>query len=478
MKLKLTNKKVNKQLLIKTFIFFSWVSMWISINSMPGELFYMNKDIITFFNGMRTINALLFCFFISIFGLYYSFDKNLNKNAISIILAIYLVYFISQFTGLLLNKDRIFDLNNTYLVIYSIGTISLLYLINKFDFYDLIPLLMYFLIFILTASVIFVVIKNFDQIPYIVNEYNFYYFLHPDVALNYQAPPRITGLSRSISIINLFLIIIFLINLKKIYSYPLMFIIYSLSVVVWLSQSRGTIICYYISLFILIFFLNNLKIYKKILIYFILTLFSILSSNLITYINKTNYPTVEVEITKKNLGEKKIEEKLTEENSIKNIQDILKIENSRFYTIPHSSGRTELWKKSLHLYDKQKIFGYGPQADRVLLYDKHHQYSNNVSNAAIYAFLSGGYPALICIVSIYFYFGYLGINIFLREKLYKLSFQINKKNSLFVAALTFSIFFMLRSLIENSFSLFSIDFLITIFSLFIIEKFKNKKFIN
>ncbi len=475
MKLKFTNKEINKQLLIKTFIFFSWVSMWVSINSMPGELFYMNKDIITFFNGMRTINVLIFCFFISIFALYYLFDKNLNKNAISIILVIYLVYFISQFTGLLLNKDRIFDLNNTYLVIYSIGTISLLYLINKFDFYDLIPLLMYFLIFILTASVIFVVIKNFDKIPHIVNEYNFYYFLHPDEALNYQAPPRITGLSRTISIINLFLIIIFLINLKKIYSYPLIFIIYSLSVVIWLSQSRGTIVCYYISSFILIFFLNNLKIYKKVLIYFILTLFSILSANFANYIN---YSTDEFTKMKKNLIEKKIKEKLTEENSIKDIGDILKIENSRFYTTPHSSGRTELWKKSLNRYDKQKIFGYGPQADRVLLYDQDHKYSNNVSNAAIYAFLSGGYPALICIILIYFYFGYLAINIFVRKKLYKFSFQINKKNSLFVAALTFSIFFMFRSIIENSFSLFSIDFLITIFSLFIIEKFKNKTFIN
>ena len=151
--------------------------MWVSINSMPGELFYMNKDIITFFNGMRTINVLLFCFFISIFALYYLFDKNLNKNAISSILVIYLVYFISQFAGLLLNKDRIFDLNNTYLAIYSIGTISLLYLINKFDFDDLILLFMYFIIFILTVSIIFIVIKNFDKIPQIVNEYNLYYFL-------------------------------------------------------------------------------------------------------------------------------------------------------------------------------------------------------------------------------------------------------------------------------------------------------------
>ena len=477
MKLKLINKK----LLIKTLIFFSWISMWVSINSMPGELFYMNKDIITFFNGMRTINVLIFCFFISLFALYYLFDKNLNKNPISVILIIYLIYFISQFAGLLLNKDRIFDLNNTYLVIYSIGTISLLYLINKFDFDDLIPLLMYFLIFILTVSVIFIVIKNLDKIPQIVNEYNLYYFLHPDVALNYQAPPRITGFSRTISIINLFLMIIFLINLKKIYSYPLIFIIYLLSVIIWLSQSRGTIICYYVTSFILIFFLNNLKIYKKILIYFIITIFSILSANFITYKNISN-PTDKksLEIISDEIEKEKIEieEKLTKENSITSVKEILTIENSRFYTTPHSSGRTELWKKSLQRYDKQKIFGYGPQADRILLYDQNHVYSNNVSNAVIYAFLSGGYPALICIILIYFYFSYLAVTFFFREKLYKFSFQINKKNSLIIAALAFSIFFMLRSIIENSFSLFSIDFLITIFSLFVIEKFKNKKFIN
>ena len=210
---------------------------------------------------------------------------------------------------------------------------------------------MYFIIFILTVSIIFILIKNFDKIPQIVNEYNLYYFLHPDIALNYQAPPRITGLSRTISIINLFLIIIFLMNLKKIYSYPLIFIIYSLSVIVWLSQSRGTIVCYYISSFFLIFFLNNLKIYKKILIYFIITLFSILSANFITYKNFSN--SLEKE-NLENLVEKNIEEKLTEENSIKDVREILKIKNSRFYTTPHTSGRTELWKKSLHKYDKQK----------------------------------------------------------------------------------------------------------------------------
>lgn len=67
-------------------------------------------------------------------------------------------------------------------------------------------------------------------------------------------------------------------------------------------------------------------------------------------------------------------------------------------------------------------------------------------------------------------FLYLSVKLFLNEKLYNFSFQLTKNNILIISALTFSIFFMLRSLIENSFSVFSIDFLITIFCFFIIEK--------
>ena len=56
-----------------------------------------------------------------------------------------------------------------------------------------------------------------------------------------------------------------------------------------------------------------------------------------------------------------------------------------------TSGRTELWKKSFQKFNKNKIFGYGPQADRFLLNDDANKYGNNVSNTIIYALLSGGY---------------------------------------------------------------------------------------
>ena len=150
--------KENRKFILKVLIFLSWVAMWVSINSMPGELLYMDKNIFTFINGMRTINALIFSFFISGFAIFFLIKKDLNKNTLSLVLIIFFIHFISQFAGLLLNEDRSFDLNNTYLVIYSLGTISLLYLIQKFSFYDVIPILMYFLIFILILSIIAVFI--------------------------------------------------------------------------------------------------------------------------------------------------------------------------------------------------------------------------------------------------------------------------------------------------------------------------------
>ena len=65
------NKISNTSKLFKIFIFFSWAAMWISINSMPGEINYMNRDIIAFSNGMRSIFALAFSFFTTIFAVYY-----------------------------------------------------------------------------------------------------------------------------------------------------------------------------------------------------------------------------------------------------------------------------------------------------------------------------------------------------------------------------------------------------------------------
>ena len=133
-----------------------------------------------------------------------------------------------------------------------------------------------------------------------------------------------------------------------------------------------------------------------------------------------------------------------------------------------SSGRLTIWEESLKNFDKNKIFGYGPQGDRFLLTGLNNldKYSNNASNALIYSLLSGGYFAITIFLLIYF-------NIL--NKIYiffkKIKILEKKKDVNINLSISYVIFFFLRSFFENSFSLFSIDFLIFICSAVYIENY-------
>ena len=67
------------------------------------------------------------------------------------------------------------------------------------------------------------------------------------------------------------------------------------------------------------------------------------------------------------------------------------------------------------------------------------------------------------------------LNYFLIKKIFLNKFSINKENIFVVASIVYISFFMIRSIFENSFGVFSIDFLITILSLFVIENKLLKK---
>ena len=94
-------------------------------------------------------------------------------------------------------------------------------------------------------------------------------------------------------------------------------------------------------------------------------------------------------------------------------------------------------------------------------------FGNNVSNGYIYSFLSGGYPGLIIFLTI-------TINIFLvvcKNLFVTKIFNKNKNTSIKIATMIL-IFFLIRVLFENSYALFSIDFLLILISFFIA---KDKK---
>jgi O-antigen ligase len=205
-------------------------------------------------------------------------------------------------------------------------------------------------------------------------------------------------------------------------------------------QSRGTLVCYFSSMAFIIFFITrndkNYKI-KKILIFIIIPIFLYFSVN--HYIN----------------------ENIKKEDEIKTYNRIL-------YT--HTGGRTSIWSYILNNYEYKKIFGYGPQGDRFFLkdFEKKKYFGDNASNIFIYSLVSGGIISLLFLILIFF-------NIFLIIK----KFIKNKSTNFYENSLikNFSIicliFFSIRSIFENSFGVFGVDFLITYLSLSYLVSLKN-----
>jgi hypothetical protein len=131
----------------------------------------------------------------------------------------------------------------------------------------------------------------------------------------------------------------------------------------------------------------------------------------------------------------------------------LRLLDSEINSNNFSSSRLRDWKNILKNFDKQKVFGYGIHGDRILI-------NQTASNGFLYSLVSGGYLAtfIYCIIFIY--------SLFLTNlALLRVKFD---KYSWFASSMV--IFFLIRSLVENSFAIVSFDFVIFFFSIFYLEK--------
>ena len=125
------------------------------------------------------------------------------------------------------------------------------------------------------------------------------------------------------------------------------------------------------------------------------------------------------------------------------------------------SGRLEIWKKAINYY-QFKFFGFGPQADRFEVLtkksfqnDKFASYKTNVSNAYLYTLICGGIISLILI---------LYLSLIIVYKILKNIKFINKKDKYFKISYLVLLTLLLRGLTENSYAVFSIDYLLFILS--------------
>ena len=443
------------------FIMLFWTFLWFSIDTYIGDL--EKKNFLGLLFKIRVIPVLIFsalAYLIISTHLKNSFYKIINKN--NFILLLFLLYFTIQVLGLYSNSIERFNFENLYLVFQAYGVLSIFFLIKflnieiqkilKYFFYISILILASYISTILVIQIKDIFIPKNNEILFT----NFYSIIQPGEKYLDRELPRITGVSRMLAVINITLLLILDSNKKK--SFYLLIPIIILSTLIWGMQSRGTIICFFISSIIIIFFLNKIKITQALFLFLFINIAPIFFFQIT--INKINEKIIETNNEILENKDKILEnkDKILESKDEGNI-DIRIFENKT------TSGRVEIWKRSLSLYNYLNIFGYGPQGDRYLLRQTSEadKYSNNASNAIIYFFLSAGYLGVIISILIYLRIFFI-LYTFYNKKIYKNNLDIPTK-----ASFIFLIFFLLRSLIENSFSLFSIDFLLFINSIMISE---------
>jgi hypothetical protein len=102
--------------------------------------------------------------------------------------------------------------------------------------------------------------------------------------------------------------------------------------------------------------------------------------------------------------------------------------------------------------------------------DLNRQYGNNVSNALLYSFVCGGYLSFLIFLLIKFKLIIYLYKIIFTYKIFYIKNLISEKIST-----SFILFFLIRSIFENSFAIFSIDYLMLIISVLIVNDFLEKK---
>lgn len=458
------------------YIIITWVSLNLAINTMPDEMYKMFDSPIKFINSLRFAVPLIISTVNVLILVYLFFNKKIKNT--SLLLILFSFYFLSQIVGLINTPARdFFDLENTHLIIFALGILSSLILLDNYKSKRISYTLLCITLLIFTAGYIFIITNSPEFLILAIQDGSLHNLFNINKEFFEQSGPRITGATRMIAIFTLFCLTIILVE-KKNYkiNYLIYILILLLSLFIWLGQSRGSLLCYYTTLFLTILFLNNLSLLKKLILIVSIPVLSILISNVLLENSK--------KITKiyvKHLEETKTETVTTQEikERIKNSEKFSK-NNSSLRVIDNktSSGRFEIWKESIREYKKDKIFGYGPQGDRYILWKRYFAvfYSSNSSNLLIYGFLSGGYVGLFILILIYFYILVMLLKFFIVNKLYLLRYKITKSNFFYAFSIITTIFFLIRSLFENSYGLFSIDFLLMIISLYILElNYQNKQ---
>lgn len=453
------------------FIVLVYISICLSVSAKSFDILFILKpelNFISIINFSRSIiSSIVLLAFIGFIA--WNFYRK-KKIEIDILLKLFFIFILIEIIGGI-NNPKVYEHLYEYDIIFKNYTNKTL--ISSFINFDqnyylicLCSILLFFLIissffkkfkieylllisFIIFFSYNVVLIFNIYKSFLLSNDFSAYGTLLTDpnnIFFNHSVP-RITGVSR---LLLFFYIILtcytfFILkekNYKKV-ALLYLFIIFTGSLI-WSFQSRTILLTKIIIDGLLIYFLQ-IKIKNKIIIFLILTLFPIILHNSIILVK--NKESKDLFLSELNLVFKKI---LTKNNNEINLNNNLIIKTNRIFN-ENTSGRTEIWNAIIKKSKDSLLFGHGSQADRWYI-NRDDSFYNNASSAFFYSLICGGVSGVLIYILIFYKSLKLAFFIFLRNK-----FFFKKNNLLTISSFFILIALLLRSLVENSFMLFSID---------------------
>ena len=422
------NKKIFNFSYFEVFLISSYLICWFSISTSfyDIEILFVNKNknLVLIINFLRQfLNLAIFPILLIILIKKYNYIK--FKNELLFIFC--LIYFLSQIPGLFFTSNSITNL------IYIISAINILFIFILANIYfDSKKYRIFFYIIFLMLSLI--TILNYDTFVNFIYSKNsntlYTYFFSEETFLGKRGP-RSTGSSRTLLFIMIISFLIFNNFLKK--NHLIKILIYLiLSTFILLFQSRTTIVL--LLTFVLINYIYEKEFtINKTLKYFIIYIFIPILFVYTILFSKEFFYNKEIVIGLKENGV---------QSTIIEVTD-----NFRRPIDPetYSSGRLDDWKSILSKFDKSILYGYGAQGDRFLI-------NQSASNGLIYAISSSGILGLLPFI--FFSLSCLLITLKNFIQITKSILFINFYCSIVVLLL------LLRSILESSYAVFSLDFII------------------
>ena len=346
------------------------------------------------------------------------------------LLLYYIVVLVSTLLSLFNFKEEFKSFNEVYKVLLPFYCINYIFL--TFIFFNLIKFKKNFSKFIFLQFITITIVSLYSLLKFF---YLFINFNFPDLynltIENQFYNQNSNGLSRILLIISLFILFI---NKKNNYYYLSCLLI---NTILFLLQSKLVLI---FLIFIILYktFLENIKIKNKIKDIFFILIVPIILTLAVSFVNNNSnnqkirlVEQIKIDITKKNSDA---------------ILD-LNVFNSL-------KARIDAWKLIVKNSEKP-IIGYGSQGDRYLTKEM-PKHTSLASNSFINAYASSGVIGATLLVIFYIYL----IKLVFRENFLKK--KLNEENNIKAFYSVILIFLIIRSIFENSFSLWGIDFIVIV----------------